>query len=149
MFVKSIEFKDNKCFKENFGGYREVKPINVIIGRNNSGKSRMLDFAKVLCESSLCPVDWDCRGRATFSHEALSRCFAPGASGGELGGRHWADHGIEFRDKDFTWRIDAGDTQIQIGEIKNYVPHNVASVNKGLTPEATSCHHYRGLKILK
>ena len=43
----TLKIKNYKCFQSDFAGFDEIKPINIIIGRNNSGKSsliEMLDF---------------------------------------------------------------------------------------------------------
>lgn len=40
----SIKIKNYKCFGENPQGFDAIKPINVLIGRNNSGKSSLLDL---------------------------------------------------------------------------------------------------------
>ena len=44
MIVDSIYFKGHTCFKNEWSGFDTIKPINVIIGRNNSGKSHLLDL---------------------------------------------------------------------------------------------------------
>jgi predicted ATP-dependent endonuclease of OLD family len=46
--LKSFKVKDYKCFiKENdYQGFDEIEPINIIIGKNNSGKSKILEFFK-------------------------------------------------------------------------------------------------------
>ncbi len=40
----SIKVKNFKCFGENPQGFEVIKPMNLIIGRNNSGKSSLLDM---------------------------------------------------------------------------------------------------------
>jgi putative ATP-dependent endonuclease of OLD family len=40
----SIKIKNYMCFGETPQGFESIKPINIIIGRNNSGKSRLLDM---------------------------------------------------------------------------------------------------------
>ncbi len=42
----SIKFKNYKCFGEELQGFESILPINIIIGRNNSGKSSLLDLIK-------------------------------------------------------------------------------------------------------
>ena len=37
MNIDSIYFKGYSCFKNEWAGFDTIKPINVIIGRNNSG----------------------------------------------------------------------------------------------------------------
>jgi len=38
-----------KCFGEGAVGFEEILPINLIVGRNNSGKSALLDLAELAC----------------------------------------------------------------------------------------------------
>lgn len=40
----SIKVRHLKCFGDQEQGFEEIKPINLIIGRNNSGKSTLLDL---------------------------------------------------------------------------------------------------------
>lgn len=40
----SIKVKNYKCFGNDDSGFDEIKPINIIIGRNNTGKSSLLDI---------------------------------------------------------------------------------------------------------
>jgi putative ATP-dependent endonuclease of the OLD family len=40
----SVKIKNYMCFGESPQGLESIKPINIIIGRNNSGKSRSLDM---------------------------------------------------------------------------------------------------------
>ncbi len=51
----SIKIKDYKCFvKENdYQGFDVIKPINVIIGKNNSGKSKLLEALVKLCSLAI------------------------------------------------------------------------------------------------
>ncbi len=50
----SIKIRDYKCFvKENdYQGFDEIKPINVIIGKNNSGKSKLLEALAGIVEGT-------------------------------------------------------------------------------------------------
>ena len=50
MNVDSIEFKGYTAVSKKIGfGFDTIKPLNVIVGRNNSGKSQMLDLVEALC----------------------------------------------------------------------------------------------------
>ena len=40
----SLKCQNFKCFAEEPQGFDKIKPVNVIIGRNNSGKSTLLDL---------------------------------------------------------------------------------------------------------
>ena len=48
MIIKSVKFRNYKCFKNEWAGFDEIKPINVIIGKNNSGKSSLLELIEVI-----------------------------------------------------------------------------------------------------
>ena len=50
MNIDSIYFKGYSCFKKDWAGFDTIKPVNVIIGRNNSGKSHLLDLVEALCK---------------------------------------------------------------------------------------------------
>lgn len=45
-----IKFKNHKCFGKNLIELNSIKPINIIIGRNNSGKSSIIDLIGYLIE---------------------------------------------------------------------------------------------------
>ncbi|MCY3669127.1 MAG: AAA family ATPase [Gemmatimonadetes bacterium] len=63
MNVDSIEFKGYSCFEKDWVHFDTIKLINVIVGRNNSGKSQMLDLVEALCDITL------------FRHTCQYRCY--------------------------------------------------------------------------
>ncbi len=44
--LTAFKTKGHKCFliKNDFQGFEEIKAINILIGKNNSGKSKLLEF---------------------------------------------------------------------------------------------------------
>ena len=64
MFVDSIHFKGHRCFKDEWAGFDAVKPLNVVIGRNNSGTSNLLDLIEAVCTNKLQGRGWQyrCKG---------------------------------------------------------------------------------------
>lgn len=44
LISRSIKLSGFKCFGDEPQGFDEIKPLNLIVGRNNSGKSAILDF---------------------------------------------------------------------------------------------------------
>ncbi len=40
----SVKIKGYKCFKDEFAGFDKIMPVNIIIGRNNSEKSTLIDL---------------------------------------------------------------------------------------------------------
>lgn len=45
---EKITIKNYKCFDEEGGGFDRILPINILIGKNNSGKSSLLDLIESL-----------------------------------------------------------------------------------------------------
>ena len=132
MNIDSIHFKGHSCFKKEWAGFDTIEPINVIIGRNNSGKSHLLDLVEALCVGIHNGQGWQYRCSGVLDVESLSSGFLGNHSGGELGGDHWFDHGRHFVDIPITWEIGVN------GDISNEVfpydfkldsPHGERSTN--------------------
>lgn len=105
MKADSIYFKGHSCFKKDWAGFDTIKPINVIIGRNNSGKSHLLDLVEALCDGKLFDRGWDYRCRGVLDENSLKRVFSENTSDGTLGGNHWNDHGRYFVNTEMTWEV--------------------------------------------
>jgi putative ATP-dependent endonuclease of the OLD family len=46
----SVKIRDYKCFGHEEQGFEKILPINIIIGKNNSGKSSLLDLIEFLID---------------------------------------------------------------------------------------------------
>jgi predicted GTPase len=57
MIAESVKFRGHGCFKNEWAGFDTIKPINVIIGRNNTGKSHLnrKNMDKMELASKTCP----------------------------------------------------------------------------------------------
>ena len=106
MKVDSVHFKGHLCFKKEWSGFDTIKPINVIIGRNNSGKSHLLDLVEALCDNKLEGRGWEYRFRGVLDESSLRQQFDEYTSGGVLGGNHWNDHGKYFIGVEISWETD-------------------------------------------
>ncbi len=106
MIADSVSFKGHRCFKNDWAGFDDIKPINVIIGRNNSGKSHLLDLAETLCEGNFKKGGWHFRFRGVLDEDSLKKEFQEGWHGGPIQGRHWDDHGRHFVGVKLTWEMD-------------------------------------------
>ena len=94
MKADSIYFKGHSCFKNDWAGFDEIKPINVIIGRNNSGKSHLLDLVEALCDGKLFDHEWDYRFGGMLEEEPLRGAFSFGA---DLDREPWYNPWTVFR----------------------------------------------------
>ncbi len=106
MNIESIYFKGHLCFKKEWAGFDTIKPINVIIGRNNSGKSHLLDFVKALCDGTPNDHGWQYRRSSVLDEESLRNEFLEKHTS-VLEGDDWSEHGQHFVDIPITWEVDA------------------------------------------
>jgi putative ATP-dependent endonuclease of the OLD family len=106
MIADSISFRGHRCFKTEWAGFDLAKPINVIIGRNNSGKSHLLDLVAAFCENSLTGKKWWYRCRGILDEASLKRVFGETTTGGNLQGNHWQSHGRHFVNAEIEWELD-------------------------------------------
>ncbi len=135
MKANSVWFRGHRCFKNEWAGFETIKPINIIIGRNNTGKSHLLDLAGALCERTLKGRDWHYRCRGTLDEETLKGVFHQGTGGGNLSGDHWLGHGQHFVGRKVTWEIDsqADPTTLSFGDSFDYKsPHGKESTDSRL-----------------
>ena len=75
----SIKIKDYKCFvKENdYQGFDDIKPVNVIIGKNNSGKSKLLEALAGIVEGALESMPFCVKLETTLTVAELLQLFSP------------------------------------------------------------------------
>jgi putative ATP-dependent endonuclease of OLD family len=106
MLIDSIYFRGHRCFKSGWAGFDTVKPINVIIGRNNAGKSQLLDFVRATCTEKPFRRGWLCKFEGVLDERSLKGQFHEGTSGGELGGYHWENHGRQLVGKRAVFHVD-------------------------------------------
>ena len=106
MIVDSIRFKGHTCFKTGWSGFDTVKPINVIIGRNNSGKSHLLDLVETLCSGRFNERGWQYRCAGTVDRASLERAFPREALIEPGGLSYWQAYGSHFVDAEVAWETD-------------------------------------------
>src|SRR6266496_500690 len=82
MIADSVSFRGHRCFKKEWAGFESTKPINVIIGRNNTGKSHLLDLAAALCEGKLEGRGWRYLFRGVLDEGSLKPFFQEHTSEG-------------------------------------------------------------------
>lgn len=109
MKIDVMKFRGGRCFKDDWAGFDAVRPINLIIGRNNTGKSQLLELVKIYCQDSRAlPRDWEYSCEGTLDEPSLRARFAENTSGGDLSGNHWLSHGAKLIGKKVRWKISRG-----------------------------------------
>ena len=108
MIVDSIHFKGHTCFKNEWSGFDTIKPINVIIGRNNSGKSHLLDLVEVMCSGGFDESGWQYHCRGVLDQASLQRAFRGDVEhlDGPLPGNRWQRYGRRLLNVQMTWDTD-------------------------------------------
>jgi len=108
-----ITVKNYKCFGDTGGEFEQILPINIIIGKNNSGKSSLIDLVRFLVNKN---QDFFKIGRFnsnseiiiehTLKNSEISRVFPEGTSGGGIPARNFYEYGKQFIDKKYIYRLN-------------------------------------------
>jgi len=106
MIAESVKFRGHGCFKNEWAGFDTIKPVNVIIGRNNTGKSHLLDFVSALCGSNITQVGRHVKCSGILDEESLKMYFRDDIANGPLPGGHWSDHGRHFVGVEVSWEAN-------------------------------------------
>ncbi|MFC6295782.1 ATP-dependent endonuclease [Lactiplantibacillus daoliensis] len=98
--IESLTFNGYKNFsKESMSGFEEIYPINLIIGKNNIGKSSLLQMITSLSTRDLFNK-WGkqadvVRITCTASKKRIEKFFSSRTGGGDIYGNHWR-YGKQF-----------------------------------------------------
>lgn len=92
----SLLVTDYKCFSEEEQGFSKIYPVNIIIGRNNSGKSALLEVIKYAVDPYPDFIKIKHKGKEPevyitqpVSETVLRAIFPENTSGGGIPGNHW------------------------------------------------------------
>jgi len=118
----SVKIRNYKCFADEPQGFESIYPINLVIGRNNTGKSTLLELIGYVLghDEDLSPLGY--RGQKPeaiiskpLSKDELLAVFRKEVSGGDLPGNHW-EFGKKWIGKRFTWSVikDSGRQFVEI-----------------------------------
>lgn len=109
MHELGIKIKNYKCFDEETG-FDTIRRVNLIIGRNNSGKSSLLDLitSTVAKKYDFDRNTWRANQRpqiileAVITEEAANRTFPSNTRGGEIGENH-GEYGKKYIGRKIKW----------------------------------------------
>ena len=128
--VKKIVFDNYKCFN-NSVELGALKPINIIIGKNNIGKSSILDIIEMMYNPKM-----HLENRATciyaekeLSESVIASVFPRSTTGGIIGGNFY-QFGQRFIGEMFRFKIGAMRSFNNTYVIKTESPDNIEQVNE-------------------
>lgn len=120
MDVKKIDVLNYKCFSDIH--IDNIKPINIIIGKNNIGKSSVLDIVEGIYGSRTININTKIILTKEMDEDVISRVFQKSTSGGTIGGNHY-EFGKKYIGQDITF-IRKSDSSNQIpDDFEKYNPH--------------------------
>ncbi len=108
-----VKVRNYKCFEQE-AGFEVIRRVNLIIGRNNSGKSSLLDlieavtakkyvFATNTWKGGKCP---EVVFQASITEEVVNRTFPTNTRGGPIGDNHGV-YGRKFIGRTIKWSKSA------------------------------------------
>lgn len=120
MDVKKIDVLNYKCFTDIH--IDNIKPINIIIGKNNIGKSSVLDIVEGIYGSRTINMNTKIILTKEMDEDVISRVFQKSTSGGTIGGNHY-EFGKKYIGQDISF-IRKSDSSNQIpDDFEKYNPH--------------------------
>ncbi|WP_164897295.1 ATP-dependent nuclease [Pseudomonas alkylphenolica] len=106
--------RDYRGFKKNGAGFEVVKFVNVIVGKNNIGKSSIIEAVQHVFRDrgTNFPISESVVMMGCFTEEQLKSHFAYQMGGGDLNGNHWTDNGASLVDAKISWKENAGSVEV-------------------------------------
>lgn len=117
--IDSIEYKGYKAFSEE-ARFESVKNVNLIIGKNNSGKSSSLDvIKKVFCNNQ--NVDISFKIKEKISSEEIAKYFRDDIRHGWIGNISEYEYGLKYINNDIIYNVNNNSIDIITPEDREYV----------------------------
>jgi predicted ATP-dependent endonuclease of OLD family len=108
----SIRVTNYKCFDKEGGGFERILPINIIIGKNNSGKSSLIDLIQYLISSNedfLQAARNNSLPEVIINHrltdQEIKTVFHENSAGGDIPGSNHYLYGRNFINHLYTYKI--------------------------------------------
>lgn len=122
-----IQIKNFKCFDDEGCVVENLREINIIIGKNNSGKSSLIEIIKFLTTNDKTFFSNKRNGKTPeliFSHkikkELIRNAFPESTSGGYIGMNHY-HYGLSFENSILRFSINENGQKKFIGIDKEYI----------------------------
>lgn len=112
-----VKVKNYKCFGKLSRGFEDVLPLNLIIGRNNSGKSALIDLIGYTVDTAKIENigNYSYKGqppeiflKKLLTEQEIKTTFREKTSGGHISGDHY-QYGSKWINKPITVKLHKGD----------------------------------------
>ena len=136
MIESAIKVKNYKCFGNEAQGFEKILPINVIIGRNNSGKSALLEVIEYVVNPNESFQSIGHIGTVSevlisqsLKEDTISRIFKKETSGGGIPGSNHLKYGKYWLGNRITYQLKTNSkhslVEISPRFTEIYVPDNI------------------------
>ena len=151
--IRGVKIRNYRAFGAEPQGFDEFKSINIVIGRNNSGKSALLDVVGFLSSSDFRPDILSSRGaevpalrmRAVLDEADLRQQFAETVSGGPIRGNHWA-FAQRYLDTEVVFDVAASSGTISIVDSDVDIPTGVEPMMEATVGQLPRPFHGRTVR---
>lgn len=130
MKFDKLEIKNFKCFDDDGCIFENLKPINIIIGKNNSGKSSLIELIKFLTTKDKIFFENKRNGKTPqiiFEHhirkDIINQVFPTNTTGGDIGGNH-NHYGLSFENSILKYEINDKNQKIFLSVDKEFTPQS-------------------------
>jgi putative ATP-dependent endonuclease of OLD family len=113
LITDRIILKNYKCFHDEENGFESIHPINIIIGKNNSGKSSLLDLIEYMVDDNkeFLSTNQENKTPTIIIHHLLTdhdigSVFRVGTSGGGIPGGDHYDYGKSYIGKKYIYSYE-------------------------------------------
>lgn len=138
-----------KCFDENGSGFFHFSPVSVVIGKNNAGKSTVIDLLDICIARKGRPFASASQMRNNeaaaidikikLKEFLLQQQFSNGRSGGYIQGNHWS-YGKTLIDEPIVWRYtNEGEPTLHSAEA---LGHSVDKLVSEIRQRLARCNHW-------
>lgn len=111
MQIDTLQITNFKCFDEDGCTIDNLSSINVIIGKNNSGKSSLIELFKFLTDGEKSFFQHKRKGKSPeillhhiIKRDLIAPAFPSSTYGGDIGGNHYS-YGLTFENANLTYRL--------------------------------------------
>ncbi|MEP1150242.1 MAG: ATP-binding protein [Balneola sp.] len=146
-----ITVQNYKCFGSEGGGFENILPLNVIIGKNNSGKSSLIDLIRFLTHDKEFKLISN-SGTAKviieepLTEEIISRGFSERTSQGGIPAQNHFIYGKKYIGSRWSYEVNQNQDKLFLNVDKDFVSHAkrlfVESLNQNPLPfnNKVFCH---------